>query len=544
VALPTRLTLAVTLAALAGASAAMGAGSPARGGTRVVNPYEQVNWEEVDYVHSFSHQHGRGAHEILWDMGFRHLPISDYYPSRPVYPLPEAFAKDHPEAIGAPNAEHHATTDSAIHFNALGSLYCTGYGQTPKVDGAVSPVEHVFTGLNVFDAKNSRWLGVYRLDIRIAPKKAGGQAAAVMTVDGALEVNRQTFELVGDGQARSWRLDAKWGGVVYLRAERNSVRVRLEFDPATTRVAQFRLMQGANRPWREAFRAALDGRLKDAQGRPVEGLLYSDGGGITINHPGVQVEALSEMLDFDERVLGIEAWNQRRAFGSSKDELGARFYQLWDESLRTGRRCFGFFAKDHAFYGRGRNVLLLRPLAGMSPEEREREALRAYREGRFFGLLGAMAVDKDGKVAPPYDLSQFRFSRITLRKGADGAAEGMEVAVAGADKSRRPNTQIRFVTDAGVARVASGDEAFFAFPRDENGAVACRYVRVEAFAFPNTHLGGKPLKAEAVSAMGVQDIARLHDKTGDLASFDLDPVGQSPIAIVDMIFSQAILFRP
>lgn len=43
-------------------------------------------------------------------------------------------------------------------------------------------------------------------------------------------------------------------------------------------------------------------------------LSYEDGGGIVINHPkrtGLSVEGLLGKLDFDERVLGVEAYNHR-----------------------------------------------------------------------------------------------------------------------------------------------------------------------------------------------------------------------------------------
>ena len=38
----------------------------------------------------------------------------------------------------------------------------------------------------------------------------------------------------------------------------------------------------------------------------------------------------------------------------------------WDEILASGRRCLGFFVKDHLPNGRGRNVLILPELAGLS----------------------------------------------------------------------------------------------------------------------------------------------------------------------------------
>lgn len=532
--------------ALAGTGTVTGTGGkPQSSGkeVRIVNPYAQVDWAKVEFLHSFSHQHGRDP-QVFWDMGFRHLPFSNYYPSRPVYPLPEVFVKAHPDTIGAPNAEQHSTIDSGIHFNAMGSYYTTGYGKTPRINADVAPIEHVFSDLNVFDAQKSPWLGIYRLDLSIAHKSGTDKEVAVkLTIQGASQVNHKTFTPVGDGAVRERLLTAKSLETLYLKTESNSVRVRLDFDPASTCITRFRLMQEVNRPWQDAFRAALDGVRKDSDGRPIEGLLFPDGGGITINHPRNSVESLAEMLDFDPRVLGIEVWNMYYAvhdhagFGGTKDGPGMEFYRRWDGILRTGRRCFGFFVKDHTSDGQGRNVLLVPPSAGLARDKRERNALRAYREGCFFGLLGAMAVDKAGSVVAPYDYSQFRFARIAVRETDGGEPVGVEVAVTGADRTQRPNTQIRFITDAGVAHIANGDQAYFAFPRSATGSVLCRYVRVEAFAYPNTNLGGRPLPAAALSKMNVHEISCLHE----LSPSAVGPADQAPIPVVDMIFSQPIL---
>jgi len=503
----------------------------------IQNPYANVDWEKVEFLDSFSHQHGNDP-QVFWDMGFGHLPLSNYYPSRPVYPLPAAFLKKCPEALGAPNAEQHSATDNGLHFCALGSYYTVGYGKTPAIKANESPIEYTFAGLNVFDAEKSPWLGVYRLDLRMAAQEARDKEAEVrVTIDGGLQVDRRSFALAGDGIVRQRPLTAKSPESMYLRTTSDSVRVRLEFDPASTRITRFRLMQGTNRPWRDAFRAALDGTLKDAAGRPIEGILFPDAGGITINHPRCSLENVLELLDFSPRVLGIEVWNQHTGFGGP----GMGYYQLWDKSLQTGRRCLGFFVKDHVFFGRGRNVLLVSRPPTATRQEREHEALLAYREGRFFGMLGALAADASGKVVQPYDKSAFRFTRIAVKQDASRKPAGVEVAVAGADSSKRPNTQIRFVTDAGVAQVANGPQAYFAFPRDAAGAIGCRYVRVEAFAYPSTHLGGQPLTAEALAAMNVHEISRIHDRMGPFAMNKLDPGGQSPIPVVDMLFSQPIL---
>lgn len=515
-------------------------GTSPNGKVRLDNPYEKVDWENFEYLHSFSHQHTRDP-QLFWDMGYRHLPISNYYPSRPTYPLPEAFAEKYPEALGAPNAEQHSTTDAGIHFCVPGSFYTTGYGQSPRVKLDASPVEAEFSDLNVFDAENSPWLGVYRLDLRMAAVDGSDQEPEVkLTIEGAEQVDRKTFEVVGDGVVRQQNRTSKTPNTIYLRTQSDTIRVRLDFDPESTQITLFRLMQGTNRPWRDAFRAALDGTLKDEKGQPIEGLQYPDAGGITINHPTDPLERILEMLDFDPRVLGIEVWNERRAFGGTD----MRFYRLWDEVLRTGRRCLGFFVKDHIYNRRGRNVLLVSWPETATHAEREREALRAYREGRFFGLLGAIRVDESGEPVPPYDQSDFRFTRIDVRKGENGEPAGVEVRVDGADLSKRPQTQIRFITDEGVARVENSDRAYFEFPVDSEGTILCRYVRVEAFSYPETHLGGEPLTADTLATMNIHELSRIHDRIGPFERSLVDASGETPVPIVEMLFSQPIRILP
>ena len=526
--------------------------SPVRAAQPTVeNPYEHVDWESADYVHSMSHQHGwgRSTLEKMWAMGFRHFAFANYYPSRPrEFPLPDDFVKQHPDALAAPNAEHHSCTDSRLHFNGLGSYYTTGgRHQAKKFDRAVSPVEYDFTGLHGFDPDRSPWKSVCWLQVALTRIKDGDKEnarTALLTVDGATEIRPRTLRLVGDGGIRERPLTGKdvfsRGGLFYLRVASDRLRVRVDFDPSAMKVAALGLMQGVHRPWRDAFRAALDGTAVDSDGNPVEGLVYPDGGGITINHPTARsIDGYLGMLDFDDRVLGIEVWNERGkyGFGPLRGTETMLYYRHWDAILATGRRCFGFFVKDHGG-PRGRNVLVLPKGAERSREEREHDALRAYRNGCFFGSLGAIAVDEAGKPCMPYDYSEFRFSRIVVRRDAAGTPLGVEAAAHGADRAKRPNTQIRFVTDAGVAQVANdGAGAFFEFPRDANGAITCRYVRVEAIAYPDKDNNGTSLTAEALGAMDVYEISRLHDRNGESA-------GPEPPAIADMIFSQPLRICP
>lgn len=514
------------------------------------NPYEEVDWSNWETVHSMSHQHQgmtESSRELFLAMGYGHFAFSNYYPSAPT-PLPRAFREAHPGVAWAPNAEQHSFLDSGLHFNSLGSRLETGYGSSLSAQQrAGSPVEHRFEGLNVFDGGRP-WEGVYRLDLQLESTggSAGENGVARLTIEGANECDRrENFADEGPIRGRDFEPGSH---TLYLAARAESVGVTLDYDPEEISVTGFRLMQGTNRPWRDVFRAALDGETVDGERRG--GLLHPDGGGITLNHPTGDLADYAEMLDFDSRVLGIEVWNQLTSgFGSSRGfyesmaNPPSHFYGLWDEILATGRRCWGFFVKDHNTYGRGRNILLAPPLAGLSATEREAALLRSYRNGAFFGSVAAVAADGEGTVVAPYDRSDFRFRRIALRRDVGGRVEAVEVVVGDNDESLRPNIQIRFVTDRGVAAVVDAAEGEFIMPPGRESAP--RFIRVEAFAYPDTHDGGTPLDHATMQNLGVAEIAHLHDGYATRGStfFGNGKEIRTPIPIVDQIFSQPILAK-
>lgn len=497
------------------------------------DPYAGLDWDKVEYLHSMSHQHGAAARvPDLYTRGYRHFPLSNYYPSKPFYPVPEELMQKYPDAVFAPNAEQHSCTDGRFHWNTLGSFYATGGRLSAKIIHTNAPFEHVFAGATVYDPDHEPWRSIYWTDIRFTALGAG-EAEAKLTVDGALALDATTGQPLSESRISQRRIRSR--EMIFLRALEENVRVRLDFDPAAVRLELFSLAQGVHRPWRDAFRAALDGTLRDENGKPMEGLQYADGGGITINHPGLHLADCLPLLDFDPRVLGIEVWNDHYPLGARRGaDMG--FYELWDNILRTGRRCFGFFVNDHRYFGRGRNVLLAPPMQGLPMAEREQNALRAYRQGRFFGLVSAVEPNAPSAVLPAPECSRFRFARIAVRCDQKGQPLGLEAAAAGADSDKRPNLQIRFVTDAGVARAADGTaEAYFEFPRAPTGAIACKYVRVEAFAYPSTHNCGQPLTAAMFTGLNVYEISCINDNTG------WADAGKYPPGTVEMIFSQPIM---
>lgn len=527
-----RRELLASLAALP-ATASLPTAQAATQGRDLDNPYAEVDWESWEHLHSMSHQHQGmtdASRDGFVEMGYRHFAFSNYYPSAPTYPLPASYAEKHPDLIAAPNAEHHSYTDTGLHANALGSLLATGYGSEVKAtECATSPIAHRFERLNVFE-EHRPWLGVYRLDVRLAAKEsATDNARAQLTIEGASECDfRNGFK--DKGAIRERALPAG-NHTIYLRTTSPDIDTRLVFDTSALSVTQYRLMQGTNRPWRDVFREAF------------EKLQFPEGGGMTLNHPTGKIADYLPMLDFDPRVLGIEIWNQLTSgFGSSRgfyDHNGApllHFYQLWDDILRTGRRCWGFFVKDHNTFGRGRNVLLVPKLDSRSKSEREATALRAYRKGTFFGSVASLAATESAEITAPYDRSEFRFSRIAVEN------DTLHVAVAGHDPGKRPHVQIRFVTDAGVASIVDAAEAGFSLARDASGRLLTQFVRVEAFAYPSTHRRGEPLTAAKLREMSVDDISLVHDQKAlrGAAFAGIDPALRTPIPIVDMIFSQPL----
>ncbi len=512
------------------------------------SPYEKVDWSCWEIVHSMSHQHQGmtdSSRELFRAMGYGHFAFSNYYPSAPTS-LPDAFREANPGVSWSPNAEQHSFLDSGLHFNSLGSRLATGYGSSlSSYERSKAPIRHRFEKLNRFDELRP-WEGVYRLDIRLEhPDGTGKGSVATLSLGGARACQRQEG-FADEGPVEGRALDPR-NHTIYLRTQSDAIELSLEYDPMQIEVTQLRLMQGTNRPWREVFRATLDGESRE--GVTEGGLLYPDGGGITLNHPTGKAEDYCEMLDFDPRVLGIEVWNQLtsgfgsdRGFYSSMEDPPAHFYGLWDEILATGRRCWGFFVKDHNTYGRGRNVLFVPPLEGASVEEREAALLRSYRRGAFYGSVSAIAANDAGEVVPPYDRSELRFSRFRLRRNAIGQAESLEVAVTGNDVELRPNLQIRFVTEKGVAAVADQPEAEFPLTPVSPNEEAPLFVRVEVVSYPDTHLGGKPLTTSMVQNMGVAEIATLHDRHAKRGRtfFGNSAEMRTPIPIADLIFSQPI----
>ena len=151
--------------------------------------------------------------------------------------------------------------------------------------------------------------------------------------------------------------------------------------------------------------------------RMIAGLVFPDGGGVTINHPtwsNLKREEILELLDWDPRVLGIEVL-----------ENGENSEGYWDWVLATGRQCYGFFVPDWGYKNDaafGVNVLVV-------PERTAHACLKAYRDGNFYGALrgmGELAFKKitfEGRSCVAETDRPARFEVITAR-GVVHSAEG------------------------------------------------------------------------------------------------------------------------
>lgn len=198
-------------------------------------------------------------------------------------------------------------------------------------------------------------------------------------------------------------------------------------------------------PWyNPSWKSFILGALKN--------LIYTDGGGITINHTAwseITVDGICQLLDFDERVLGMEIYNK------STDKPDTTWMvDDWDAVLSTGRQCFAFAvpdwrANDDPDWG---GFIFLMP-----DEPTEHGCLRAYRNGEFY-----CGIKNDGLA----------FGNITL--------SGNTFSV-----STTENATIKIVTAQGATQT-TGTSASLSVSRGD------KYVRAEA------HTDGNDIYSNAI----------------------------------------------
>ncbi|HVS96644.1 MAG TPA: hypothetical protein VHE54_09150 [Puia sp.] len=375
---------------------------------RVDNPYEGVQWNSCRYVLSATHVHVENQEKLdkyYQHFGLRHFPISNYYPSAPTYPI------------------------GSIRLNQ----YAVEQDFPGVVDGKLE--SGPFRWNDIIEKGPKAWADELPADVKARlPFQLGEPIFKNVPGDIIVSPNAEHHSFTNAP------LHACAPGSMYASGNFDV------HDVFHTKEHGYAMGTGLN--WEDAFRRMLDK------------LLFADGGGITINHPlwsGLTFEQVVRMLDFDNRVLGIEVYNDTCVTGYG-DPYRGWAHQLWDQVLGTGRRCLGFFVPDHTI-GRGKSMLLV-------PEFTEHECLRAYRKGAFFGVL---------------DGSGLRFTHIGL------TSDELRVSL-------NNRAAVRAITDKGITHLGSGPEVVFKIPMGADGTPQIRYVRVEANDDSSEQLFSQPIR--------------------------------------------------
>lgn len=159
--------------------------------------------------------------------------------------------------------------------------------------------------------------------------------------------------------------------------------------------------------------SGYNGRIEDLVNDIVSNMLYSDGGGITINHPTwtykqnlFAYDIIMSILDIDSHIVGIEIFNT-----STWDT------EIWDRILLTGRKCWGFAVPDHyhkthaTWYGR--NVLVV-------PSLTQRECLMAIKNGNMYAKYANTSLAFENISLTDNTLSVEVSESATIRFISDG----------------------------------------------------------------------------------------------------------------------------
>ena len=398
----------IGLAASAATAVATGDGAPradgaqpaATAGAKVPprnrRPYSDVDWSKVVEVHTTSHGHCENQRmlDAYLDRGFEFLTISNYYPSAPTMPL-KTFRDWHYRV-------HH---DFPVMVKGKRT---DGPFDWSKIVGA--------------------WAGELPPEQRRQLPFAEGPLRFSRVPDDILEAPNAEHHFFLDKNGRAHPL-------LHMCAP-GSAFCSGTFDARDRFGTHSR-----------GYCFGSGEYVRTAISRMVDGMIYPDGGGITINHPAwshLCDDTIWDLLDCDPRVLGIEVYNMCKP---TKNYPWSRCNceDYWDRALSTGRQCFGFFVPDWGLH-EGVNVLLV-------PEKTVHACLRAYRQGNWYGAIKGRGI--------------LRFTSIRF----DGAS--LQVTL---DKP----AHIQVITKRGVTACANSDKMSFSV------AVADRekygYMRVRAYA--------------------------------------------------------------
>ena len=310
-------------------------------GPRNRHPYSDVDWATAQQIKGTTHIHCTTQEQldVILKRGIEFLTLSNYSPSAPWYPLSKMTENYY--------RLHH---DFPVMVNGK------------RMDGPFDWNKIV-----------AQWINELPPRLREEyPFKEGGKIFKPLP-DGILEApNAEHHHFMYRDGADVWCLHMNSPGSTFASGT---------FDQSQKVKFQTGVRGGYHSGSGEFWQTAID--------RMLAGLVFPDGGGVTINHPhwsALRRHLILDLLDYDPRVLGIEVIEGAHT--------NSEYY--WDWVLATGRQCFGFFVPDHSISRKdgdfGVNVLVV-------PERSVHACLRAYRQGNFYGARRGLGELKFTRIA-------------------------------------------------------------------------------------------------------------------------------------------------
>jgi hypothetical protein len=306
----------------------------------MINPYQEVDWKTVKRVASATHMHikDRETLENGYKYGLRHFPISNYYPSAPYNRNPRL---------------------SDFKLKQSWSCQCNGKLISPPIN----------------------WNNIITWNDELEEE---AKQNLPFTEEDAPFFTNMPDDIIISANAEHHGFNNSDAHICCPGSSFASGN--FDIPPEHYKLHEHGFARGFGGSWQEAFQGMIDK------------LDYPDAGGITINHPTwfsrLSDEEVIQMLDFDDRVLGIEIYNDLSATRDYskyhgyippllETDLGFSL-KMWDRILATGRRCWGYCVPDHSV-GKmknwtGRSILLV-------DEFTEHNCLKALRNGNFYGSL-------------------------------------------------------------------------------------------------------------------------------------------------------------
>ncbi|MDO4627851.1 MAG: hypothetical protein Q4C70_01575 [Planctomycetia bacterium] len=367
-------------------------------------PYRDIQWETAYQVHTTTHGHATRQRELqkYLDRGFKFLTLSNYYPSAPYCPAVKMTYNYYKLHHTHPVMRAGKLTQGPFNWNEIVAPW-------------IEQVDEKFR--------------------RSFPFKEGGPAFEPLP-EGVLEAPNAEHHSFTDAGVHICAPGSAYASGTFDAHN----------DYKTMSNGKYNF--GTGLPWREAFRKMFDG------------LIFPDGGGLTINHPvwsRLKKDLMMEMLEYDPRVLGIEVFNQ--SSGSSERYPWSDSYseEHWDYALSHGCQCFGFFVPDWG-YTEGVNVLLV-------PEMTVHECLRAYRLGNWYGAIKGRGI--------------LNFKSIHFKdSGNETDGEKMTGGVLSAETDKTAKFQI--ISALGVVHETVSEKLSFTVEKEDYARHV--FLRIRAFA--------------------------------------------------------------